>query len=126
MENTTKLLDMASYIFMFCMAVTILVFYDRGLNNLISSAKNEINNQNIYYEKERYIDEFTESKVAYADLISTLLSDLDYDIQIDDMSILKENYNYQQFDFSTILQAEYTKSYQYDSSGNIVKVIYKS
>ncbi len=126
MQNVTKLMEIAVSVFIFCVAGTLFLMSNREMNHLITLTKNEVSNQNIYYENERALDEIQESKITYDEIISTLLGDLDYDIQIDDMTILKENYNYQEFDFSTVPQAEFTKSYEYDSSGNIVKVIYKS
>ncbi|MGB8455266.1 MAG: hypothetical protein WCD89_23410 [Anaerocolumna sp.] len=108
------------------MAVTILLFQDRSLNRLITTIKSDISNQNIFYEDESTLEEIQEGKVTYAKLISTLFGNPDYDIQINNIIILKENYNYQEFDFLSIPEGEYTKSYQYDSSGNIVRVIYKS
>ncbi len=126
MENGTKLIEVSSYIFMFCAAITILLFFNRGMNNLIVSTKTQVSNQNILYENERSYEDIKESKVSYSEVISVLLGNLEYDIQINDMTILKESYNYQEFDFSIVSQAEYTKSYQYDSSGNIIKVVYKS
>lgn len=126
MENGTKLIEVSSYIFMFCAAITILLFFNRTMNNLIVSTKTQVSNQNILYESERSYEEVKESKVSYAEVISLLLGNLEYDIQINDLTILKEGYNYQEFDFSLIPQAEFIKSYQCDSSGSIVKVLYKS
>ena len=126
MQSITKFLEMTVSIIMFCIAVTFLLYQERLLNHLTTSVKEEISNQDIYYEQERSLDEIQESKISYGEIISILFGDLDYDIQINNMTILKENYNCQIFDFSTIPLGEYTRSYQYDSSGNIVKVIYKS
>ena len=126
MQNVTRLLETAASLLLFCIAVTFFLYQIRVLNTLTTSAKEEICKQDIYYEQERTFDEIQESKVSYAEIISTLFGELDYDIQINNMTILKDNYNYQIFDFSTVPNTEYTKSYQYDSSGNIVKVIYKS
>ena len=126
MQNVTKFLETVASVLLFCIAVSFFLYQIRVLNTLTVSAKEEICKQDIYYEQERTLDEIQESKVSYAEVISTLFGDLDYDIQINNMTIVKENYNYQIFDFSTVPNAEYMKSYQYDSSGNIVKVIYRS
>ncbi len=126
MQNVTKFLEMAASLFIFCIALTFLLYQTRLLNDLITAIKAQISNQDIFYEQERSLDEIQEGKVSYAEVIATLFGDLDYDIQINNMTILKENYNCQIFDFTTVPKMEYTKSYQYDSSGNIVKVIYKS
>jgi hypothetical protein len=125
MQDSSKFLEMAAYVCIFCTAVTLLLFYNRSINKLITSAKNEANYQNNYYESEQSLAEILQGKISYAEVIASLIGDLDYDIQINDMTILKESYNYQNFDFSAIPQTEYTKSYLYDSSGKIVKVIYK-
>jgi ferredoxin-fold anticodon binding domain-containing protein len=102
------------------------LYSNRSLDKIISSTKVQISKENILYENERTYDEVKEIKSTYADLISVLLGDLDYDVVINNMTILKENYNYKMFDFSVIPQGEYTKTYEYDSSGNIAKVIFKS
>lgn len=78
------------------------------------------------YENYRIYEEVKESHTTYAELIAMLFGDLDYDVQINDMTILKEKYNYKTFDFSVIPVENYIKFYQYDASGNILKVIYKS
>lgn len=126
MQNISKLLELSASIFMFCMAVTIVLYSNRSLDKIISSTKVQISKENILYVNERTYDEVKEIKSTYADLISVLLGDLDYDVVINNMTILKENYNYKMFDFSVIPQGEYTKTYEYDSSGNIAKVIFKS
>lgn len=126
MQNISKLLELSASILMFCMAVTLLLYSNRSLDKIISSTRVQISSENIFYEDERLYDEIKESKTTYAEIITRLLGDLDYDVQINNMTVLKENYNYQEFDFSTIPQGDYTKAYLYDSSGNIVKVIFKS
>ncbi len=126
MQNVTKLMEIAFGVFLFCAAGTLFLMSYRELNFLVVSTKAEISRDDIFYENERSLDEIKKGKVTYAEMITTLLGDLDYDIQINNMTILKENYNYQEFDFSIVPQREYTKSYLFDSSGNIVKVIYKS
>lgn len=126
MQNGLKFLEMAAYIFIFCTAVTLLLFYNRSLNKLITTTKNDVTSQNNYYESEQSLAEIQPGKISYAEMITLLIGDLDYDIQINDMTILKENYNYQEFDFSLVPLEDYTKTYQYDSFGNIIKVIYKS
>ena len=126
MQNISKLLELSAFILMFCMAVTLFLFSNRSLDKIISTIRIQISTENIFYENERQYSEIKESKTTYAEIITTLLGELDYDVLINDMTILKENYNYKMFDFSVIPQGEYTKAYQYDSSGNIVRVIFKS
>ena len=125
MQNISKLLELSASILMFCIAVTLLLYSNRSLDKIISSTRIQISSENIFYENERLYDEIKESKTTYAEIITTLLGDLDYDVQINSLTILKENYNYKMFDFSVIPQGEYTKTYQYDSSGNIVRMIFK-
>lgn len=126
MQNIFKLLELSASILMFCMAVTLLFYSNRSLNKIIATTKNQIGTENIFYENQRLYDEIKESKTTYAEIITTLLGDLDYDVLINNITILKDNYNYKMFDFSVIPQGEYTKTYQYDSSGNIVRVVFKS
>lgn len=126
MQNLTKLLEMLVYLILFCMAVTILLFQNRFFNTLTAAVKNEINSPDIFYEKERPADEISDDGVSYAELITALFGELSYDVQINLITIEKESYNYREFDFSKIPQTKYRKSYQYDTFGNIRKVIYTS
>ena len=126
MQNISKLLELTAFILMFCMAVTLLLYSYRSLEKIISTARIQVSTENIFHEDERLYDEIKESKTTYAEIITTLLGDLDYDVLINNIMILKENYNYRMFDFSVIPQGDYTKTYQYDASGNIVRVIFKN
>ncbi|MFU0827490.1 MAG: Competence protein ComGG [Lachnoclostridium sp.] len=126
MQNTSKLLELSAYLVMFCMAVAFLFYSDRTFSKIISSVKNDISKNHVLYENDRTYEEVQKKQTTYTELITSLLGDLDYDVQINDILIWKENYNYKTFDFSIIPESNYIKNYQYDSTGNIVKVIYKS
>jgi len=108
------------------MAVAFLFYSDRTFSKIISSVKNDISKNHVLYENDRTYEEVQKKQTTYTELITSLLGDLDYDVQINDILIWKENYNYKTFDFSIIPESNYIKNYQYDSTGNIVKVIYKS
>lgn len=123
MQNVRKLLEISAYVVMFCTAVLLLLYSERALSRLIISTKDKISNNHILYEKYRTYEEINENKTTYAEIIAMLFGDLDYDVQINDLVISKSNYNYKSFDFSVIVQTDYIKSYQYDTSGDIVKVI---
>lgn len=82
--------------------------------------------ENVFYDNYRTYDQISINKTTYAELLAMLFRDLDYDIQINDITILKENYNYQSFDFSVIPKVNFIKSYEYDAKGNIVRVVFRN
>lgn len=123
MENAVKLIERAFAIFLFGLAALILFPMSRELSTEIVSVKNLTAEQNIIYEQP--IDELNPESVPYAEIISSLLGNLEYDVEINQVEINKDTYDYKTFNFTQILPGEYQKSYEYDSSGNIVKVIYK-
>ncbi len=62
--------------------------------------------------------------MTYAELTAYLLGSLEYNTKVNQLEIDKDTYDYQMFDFSLITQGEYQKSYEYDTSGKIVKVLF--
>lgn len=122
MENVTAFLRTAAFMIMFCLAGFYLLYQYRTLNSVIYTAKTDISKRDILYEQ--YLDVMKEDKVSYAEIITGLLNELDYDIRINNMIISKADFNYHEFDFSNIPEGEYVKSYEYDSSGDIDRVIY--
>jgi hypothetical protein len=123
MENVTSFLKTTAYIVIFCLAGFGLLYQYRTLNKVITTTKEAVSSENILYEQ--YIDEIQETNVSYADMVTTLFGDFDYDIQINGLLISKVDFNYHDFDFSNIPKRNYKKSYIYDSSGNIKKVNYE-
>jgi len=124
MENVEDLLEKVGAIFMFCIAGTLLLFQYRELSKLITTMRENVSNQVVLYEHPMDVTE--NNKVSYEEIIATLICDLDYDVQVNTIYLQKESFNSIEFEFSVIPNTDFTKSYEMDSSGNIVKVIYKS
>lgn len=123
MENIVKLFERAFEVFLFGLSALILLSMSRELSSEIGLVKNLTAEQNIIYEQQ--IDELDPGSVSKAEIISSLLGSLEYDVEINQLDINKDTYDYKIFDFSQIPSGEYKKSYKYDSSGNIIKVIFK-
>ncbi len=119
MENVKELIEKVGAIFMFCIAGTLLLIQYKEQYKLITVIREGVSKQGVLYEQP--IDEKKNDKVSYKEVIATLISDLDYDVQVNTIYLQKEYFNPMEFDFS-----DYTKTYEVDSFGNIVKVIYKS
>ena len=124
MENITDFLEKAAFILVFCLAGTLLFNENKVLNERITYIKTDITKQETVYMQP--LQNIPNEKVTYQELIGTLMGNLDYDIQINQMTIDNDLFNYQDFDLSSIPKNNYIKTYEYDSNGNIVKVVYTS
>jgi hypothetical protein len=124
MENVKELIEKVGAIFMFCIAGTLLLIQYKEQYKLITIIREGVSKQGVLYEQP--IDETKNDKVSYKEVIATLISDLDYDVQVNTIYLQKEYFNPMEFDFSVIANTDYTKTYEMDSFGNIVKIIYKS
>lgn len=124
MDNVKEFIEKAGAIFMFCIAGTLLLFQYKEQYRLISTMRENVRKQGVLYEQP--INEIQNNKVSYEEVITTLICDLDYDVQVNTIYLQKESFNPMEFDFSVIPNTDFAKSYEIDSSGTIVKVIYKS
>ena len=125
MENIKELIEKVGAIFMFCIAGTLLLIQYREQSKLITIMRENVSNQAVLYEQP--IDEIqNNNKVSYEEVIATLICDIDYDVQVNTIYLQKESFNPMEFDYSVIPNTDFTKSYEMDLSGNIIKVIYTS
>lgn len=121
MDNIAKYIQQGFNIFIFCIAITFLFTCFNTYNNILYTAK-EIKKNDVIYEK--YSDS-GEAVVDKAELIVTLFSQLEYDIEIDgSLFSKKENLKESIYTFP-IDHKKYLKSYKYDNNGNVTRIIYK-
>lgn len=122
MEVVFDYIEQAGAAIIFCIALSLLLLSSR--ESLIQTAelKEMISESNTVYEQ---MFEYSEELASYDEVIGSLLTELAYDVQIVDDMIVRENYTYLNFDLSRVEKRSYKKTYEYDASGNIEKVIYK-
>lgn len=124
MENLTQYLYHVCSIFIFCMALALLLFMNKELTKCVITTKKQIKNVNTLYEQEQ--EDCKEDVISYYELISSLCCELHYDVQIDEIIIYADNYSYHNYDFRKIRNTNYSKSYILDIHGNIKRIIYRS
>ncbi len=122
MENSLTFLERISQVLIFCMALSLLFIWNNTLQNTISSLKRVVNTQEVLYEQP--LEGVHEQDVTYKDIIGILMGEISSDTTINNIEIKMNNYNPQNFDFTRIPKVSYRKSYELDSEGNIVKIIF--
>ena len=124
MDRLLDCLDQMSAVLILCAALFILLFSYRETDRLLFSIKEGMSKQNIIYQQWQESN-YKENTVTYEMVIASLIGKLDHDVQIDQVLLEKEDYNYQSFDFSKIPNKQYLKKYEYDAvTGEIKKVIF--
>lgn len=122
MENITKMISLAFNVFMFCLAVWVLHSENTAYLHALKAAS-KIQKEDVIYEQHN--DKDRENIVKKAEVMSVLFDSLEYDVEIDGTLISKsENVKM----FLTTMKfnhKEYQKSYAYDSSGNMTRVVYQ-
>ncbi len=114
-------------IFLFCVAVTLLLFHFKSLSASYQCMKYAITCNEIFYEssnslyKKRFASD--EQNVLKKDLMITLVSGLTYDIELDNVLYDKDTFDYVTFDFGGLADC-YEKRYQYDTNGHIKVICY--
>lgn len=127
MEHTVpyEFIERSSGILIFILSLTLLMSISGQQGKLTKIIK-----ENLRDKKEMYVqyqDDAYENNVTYKELIGTLLSDkLEYDVEVEGYTFLKENHHYVSVNISTIPKRDYKKSYVYATNGTITKVIYQA
>lgn len=124
MEHGKELIYQAVNVLIFCIAITILLNRASSYLSLIKSVKNAYNDSDALYQDE-YIDIDTDY-VTYDQLITSLFSTLEYDLEINGLLISKYEHTIDQIESYNIADTKYIKSYFYDSNGNVTRIIYTS
>ena len=130
MGNAKELLLQAVAGILFCVAITLLFHqvseYDRALAIVKHSYQNQ---QTVSMEPNKYSSEIhsaMKNQVSYGELIASLCDSLEYDVEINGSLIRKYEHTPDKIDDYCISMQSYQKSYAYDSSGEITKIIYQS
>lgn len=122
MESALKLWRNHFAVIIFCMASTVLLMINNNLNKLLLTTKTTVLDEDILYEKE--VDYQSELVFSYAQIIAELIIGQDYDIQIGNIIIPKDNFNYMQFNYNVIPICKYKQQIVYDINGEIKKINY--
>jgi hypothetical protein len=111
-------------ILMFCIALSFYLLTYKELNSMITIVKSNLNKQETVYEQE--LGKIDNETVSYAELIATLIGDIEINIRINELIIDEGSYNYKQMNFTQIPQKEYVRNYMFDDAGNVTQIVYTS
>ncbi|GEM_PF-4027835 len=114
-----KTLSLAFAGILFCISLTLLFYQHRSVNE----ALNQFNKNTEKIVVERVYEPV--NKISSVDIISMLMTSLDYDIEVNDMYISRHNHRSVDLNYYSIESGFYTKTYAYDINGDITRVIYK-
>lgn len=122
MELTNKFLYQVFSIFIFCIGLSLLIYSVSRYRETLNLARKNISEQVIYQQYS--FEDF--QIVSRSQIIASLLYPQDYDVQIEDLYISREDLNYEKVRSFEINETYYKKDYQYDSNGNILCIIYNA
>lgn len=120
MTEALRVFRLAFSTILFCVGVALLIYSSRIYTDTLKNIRNSYRDKEIY---QQYNGEDS-SILSYAELVSTLCNGLDYDIVIDGSIIRKGVFMPDTIKYSNIRSINYKKSYEYDNSGNIQRIIY--
>lgn len=120
MENGKELILSAISAIIFCGAIILLFNQVKSYSKLLNVIQAEYTQESVMYESS-----YTGSDdVSYHELIASLFDTLEYDLEINGLLISKYEHTVDQIDTYIIANTAYTKSYYYDSSGMVTRIIY--
>lgn len=124
MNNIGKYLELIAYCIIFMISVVTSMGLKSNYQNLFQQQKVDLYNnvQNLMYDK--FNDRV--DVISSSELIVTLMYELDYDIQIDNILISKIDNNASFIGQWNSYNGLYEKSYVYDRDGRITRIIYRS
>jgi Flp pilus assembly protein TadG len=126
MENITKFLRNAFYVVLFFISVTMLYQSSKSLYSVTKKSGDVIADDNNLYQA-NLTD--TNHYIQRAELIAILMEDVSYNINIVDpsgtYSVEADSYNPVNITGIVLSANQYEKSYSYDESGKIVKIMYR-
>lgn len=121
MDNINKVCYQAFGAILFCAGIFVLLYGAAQYNKALDTARNN------YKDKENLYQQYNDSEdeiISKGELIATLYSGLEYDVEIDGLVIDKDVHNREFIDTYKIDKEAYKKSYLYDENGNIKMIIY--
>lgn len=106
----------------FILACYVLVGFTKNYFTLLRESRIQLQqpaiNEQLY--------EIEEDIVSSSELKATLFYELEFDVQIDDILISRQEHTVQMIESYQIRSIRYKRSYAYDIWGNITRVIYIS
>lgn len=125
MSEVLEFLKYGFAIFFFCVAVSILFSGNRNVNSFQETQKKNIlvDNEDVLYQQAK--EEIEDEVITRAEIVSILMSQPEYNMQIGDLTITKDTFEKETFDFSLIPEGRYSRTYQFNDAGNVQNVIYK-
>jgi hypothetical protein len=126
MDKILKLLHMAFNVIIFFMAITLLyTMFDRFIS-LTDKSADAIAEEDTLYETYLATEEHYASR---SELITLLLEDLEYDIEVVDetgtYAISADGYSPSEIGLYIFKSKKFEKSYSYKLNGSIAKIKYK-
>jgi hypothetical protein len=122
MEAAQKLLIGAASVLMLCVSLYLVLFENHIVTNIFDVVRNQMKDEELY---QQYYTEDVE-EVPYAELVATLLNDLEYDIVIDGALIQRNEHDIEKIRGYILKENDYLKEYQYNESGTIEIITYTS
>ncbi len=122
MEAGQKLLIGAASVLVLCIGLYLLLFQTRIVSDMFDVVRNQLKDEELY--QQYYAEDI--KIVAYAELVASLLNDLEYDIVIDGQLIKRNEHDIDKISGYSLEDGEYRKEYQYDENGNIILITYTS
>lgn len=120
MTHGKELFYQAVSVILFLLATTILLRQASIYMDLVKSVKEAYKDTDALYQSEYSASEI----VTYDELIASLFGTLEYDLEINGFLISKYEHTVDQIGDYNIADTNYSKSYFYDSNGNITRIIY--
>lgn len=122
MDNLTENFHQVFTVFLFCMALTILVICNKQYLKTLDAAKG-IQKGQVMYEQVNNIN--SDCIVKKGEIISDLLDNpMELDMEIDGVLISKSENTRENIEEYKIDHEKYRKRYAYDSNGNITRIIF--
>lgn len=121
MEEILEFLEQCFYVFLFCLAVTVMARNMNSLESLISSARKNVNRNPVLYEQGREPSERTASR---QEITAMLMHDINVDVEVDGLLIRANDHDPFTFPYEEIKGTDYLEEYGYDRDGTIRKITY--
>ncbi len=122
MEVGQKLFVGALSVLTLCFGLYLLIYETRAVSIMLDVVKHQIKDEEIYRQ---YSDNIME-EISFAEMISILMNELEYDIEINGALIRVSEHDIDKIDNYSLTVGPYLKQYQYDENGNILLIIYTS
>lgn len=100
MESLFNMIEKAAYVVIFCLSVMLLYWQFTNFNIFLNVCKENVFDDFAIYKQRNYQE--SEDIVTYDEIIIGLINSIDYDVQINELYISKNTFNYTNFDYLNI------------------------